>query len=54
MIKIRLTGSVARVEVAGPDLCLVEVRTEGLVGQLTLSVAESLAAPALTAAGTED
>ena len=45
---------VARVDVAGPDLCLVEVRTESQVSQLTLSVANSLAAPTATGAGTED
>ena len=46
--------SLARVEVAGPDLSLVEVRAEGRVLQLTLSVADCLAAPTLPAAGGED
>ena len=51
---VRFTSLVAGVEVAGPDLSLVEVRTEALVCQLALSVADSLAAPAATGAGTED
>ena len=51
---VRPLCGLAGVEVAGPDLSLVEVRTERLVPQLTFSEPESLTSPALPAAGTED